>query len=225
MSEEKIRYELTLYGKKIVEKNLVSVGGGNISAREKDFIYLSPSGYALDEINEDQWVKINLNTGDIIDSPLKPTCEIEMHLVCYKSRQDIRAVIHTHPPYVVGVTSANIQIEPMFPDFVVYLGKKVPLLDYITPGGKKLAKAIEKIIGNYNVVCLKNHGVITTGLHLKEAFYRNILIEEAAKIIFISKTLGNPHFFTSEEKEEIENLPVEAYRRKILKEKNINKKR
>ena len=53
LANQKIKKELTLYGKKIVEKELA--GGGNISAREGNVIYLSPSGFALDEINEDQW--------------------------------------------------------------------------------------------------------------------------------------------------------------------------
>ncbi len=216
--EKEIRKELTLYGKKLVEKNLVFAGGGNISTREKNFIYLSPSGLALDEISENQWIKVDLTTGNIINSYLKPTCEIEMHLACYRSRQDIQTVIHTHPPYVIGVTSVDIQIEPMFPDFIAYLGKKVPLLDYIVPGGEKLARAVEKLINDYNVICLKNHGVIAVGLHLKEAFYRTIVIEEAAKILFIGKILGSPHIFTPKEVEEIENLPAETYRRKILKD-------
>lgn len=217
-NEKEIRKKLTFYGKKLVEKDLVFAGGGNISTREKDFIYLSPSGLALNEISENQWVKVNLTTGDIINSSLKPTCEIGMHLACYRSRPNIQAVIHTHPPYVIGVTSVGIQIEPMFPDFIAYLGEKVPLLDYIVPGGKNLAKAVEKLISNYNVICLKNHGVVTVGSHLKEAFYRSIVVEKAAKILFIGKTLGSPHLFTPPEIEEIENLPAEAYRQKILKD-------
>ena len=95
LANQKIKKELTLYGKKIVEKELAVAGGGNISAREGDIIYLSPSGFALDEINEDQWVEVELKTGKVINSELKPTCEVNMHLMCYKIREDIFAVIQS----------------------------------------------------------------------------------------------------------------------------------
>ncbi|MCD6317478.1 class II aldolase/adducin family protein [Candidatus Aerophobetes bacterium] len=214
-----IKKELTLYGKKIAEKGLVVAGGGNISAREGDIIYLSPSGFALDEINEDQWVKMELATGKVINSnKLKPTCEIKMHLMCYRVRGDIRAVIHTHPPYVIGVISTGTKIKPMFPDYVTCLGKEVPLLPYIIPSGEKLAEVVGKVISKYNVISLKNHGALTVGGNLKEAFYRSIVLEEAAKILFISKTVGTPAILTPYEVKEIDDLTAEAYRRRLLKD-------
>jgi len=216
-TEENIKKELTLYGKKIVQKGLAVAGGGNISARKGDIIYLSPSGFGLDEIDEDQWVEVELETGKIITPGLKPTCEVKMHLICYKVREDIRAVIHTHPPYVIGVVSAGVEIEPMFPDYVTYLGGKVPLLEYIIPAGDELAEAIGKIIGKYNAISLKNHGTLTVGSNLKEAFCRSIILEEAAKILFISKTIGTPNILSPSEVEKIEDLAAEAYRRKLLK--------
>ena len=67
---EEIRKLLTLYGKKIVEKGLVAGPGGNISAREGEYVFLSPSGFFLDEIKEDTWVKVNIKTGKIFgDGP------------------------------------------------------------------------------------------------------------------------------------------------------------
>lgn len=218
LANQKIKKELTLYGKKIVEKGLAVAGGGNISARKGDVIYLSPSGFALDEIDEDQWIEVELKTGKVINSGLKPTCEVNMHLICYKIRKDIRAVIHTHPPYVIGVVSAGVEIKPMFPAYVTYLSGKVPVLPYIIPSGNELAEAIGKVIDKYDAVSLKNHGALAVGINLKEAFYRNITLEEAAKILFISRTMGTPTILTHREVEEIENLTAEAYRRKLVKD-------
>ena len=200
-----------------MQKGLAVARGGNISAREGDIIYLLPSRFSLDEINEEQWVKVDLKTGKIINSGLKPTCEVNVHLICYRTREDIRAIVHTHPPYVIGVVSAGVEIKPMFPDYVTYLGGKVPLLPYIIPAGNELAEAIGKVIGKYNAISLKNHGALTVGSNLKEAFYRSIILEEAAKILFISKTMGTPKILSSSEVEGIENLAAEAYRRKLIK--------
>ncbi len=84
---ENIRKQLCKYGNLVLEKGLAAGPGGNISAREKNFVYLSPSGFALDEIKESQWVKVDLKTGKQYGE-LKPTCEISMHLGCYIARPE-----------------------------------------------------------------------------------------------------------------------------------------
>lgn len=66
-------------------------------------------------------------------------------------------------------------------------------------------------------VSLKNHGALTVGSNLKEAFCQNIILEKAAKILFISKTIGTPRILSPSEVEGIEDLAAEAYRRKLLK--------
>jgi len=94
----KTKEKLVEYGKKIAEKGLAVGPGGNISARVGDIVYLSPSGYAFEELVTEQYVGVNLQTGEVVDGDLKPTCEISMHLDCYLIRKDIQAVVvHTHP--------------------------------------------------------------------------------------------------------------------------------
>ena len=67
---KKLKQELVRYGKKIIEKGLAVGPGGNISAREGSVIYLSPSGYSFDELNEDDYVGENLKTGKITEGTL-----------------------------------------------------------------------------------------------------------------------------------------------------------
>lgn len=213
---EEIRKKLTEYGKKIVEKGLVAGPGGNISAREGDFVYLSPSGFFLDEIKEDQWVKVNIKTGEIYGN-LRPTCEISMHLGIYLERDDVNAVFHTHPSITVGLISAGIKFKPLFPDFVAILGRKVPIIDYVPPAGEEIRKAVVKEIKKANVVLLKNHGVVAVGQSLKEAYTRSLIVEEAAKSIFVGILSGKLRYLKEKEIEQIENLEAEDYRKMLLK--------
>jgi len=97
---EEIRKKLTEYGKKIIEKELVAGPGGNISSREGNFVYLSPSGFFLNEIKEGEWVKVDIKTGEI-EGNFKPTCEISMHLGIYREREDVKVIFHTHPPVLI----------------------------------------------------------------------------------------------------------------------------
>jgi len=213
---EEIRKKLTEIGKKIVEKGLVAGPGGNISARDGEFVYLSPSGFFLDEIEENQWVKVNLKTGEIF-SDLRPTCEISMHLGIYVEREDVKAIIHTHPPITVGLISSGVKFKPFFPDYVAILGRDVPVIKYVPPAGEEIRKAVCKEIKKVNVVLLKNHGVVAVGESIKEAYTRSLIVEEAAKSIFIGILTGKLRYFNKKEIEQIEKLEAEDYRKALLK--------
>jgi len=213
---EEIRKKLTEYGKKIVEKELVAGPGGNISAREGNFVYLSPSGFFLDEIKEEEWVKVNIKTGEI-EGNLKPTCEISMHLGIYKEREDIKVIFHTHPPLTVGLISSGVEFKPFCPDFVAVLGREVPVIDYVPPAGEEIRKAVCEKIKNCNVVLLKNHGVVCVGETFKEAFARAWLLEDTAKSLIAGLISGKMRYLTPEEIKNIEEMEAEDYRKALLK--------
>ncbi|MCM8772099.1 MAG: class II aldolase/adducin family protein [Candidatus Omnitrophica bacterium] len=213
---EEIRKILTQFGKKIVEKGLVAGPGGNISAREGEFVYLSPSGYFLDEIKEEEWVKVNIETGEIY-SDLKPTCEISMHLGIYLERKDVKAVFHTHPPITVGLISSGVKFKPFFPEFVVILGRNVPVVEYVIPAGKEIREVVVREIKKANVVLLKNHGIVAVGESIKEAYTRSLMVEEAAKSLLVGIIAGKMRYFTKREIEQLEKLEAEDYRKALLK--------
>ncbi|HOK79937.1 MAG TPA: class II aldolase/adducin family protein [bacterium] len=213
---ESIRKQLCKYGKLVLQKNLAAGPGGNISARDGDFVYLSPSGFALDEIKESHWVKINLKTGKQYGS-LRPSCEISMHLGCYLARPDINAVIHTHPPVTLGLISAGVELKPFYPDFVAILGREIPVVEYVIPAGEEIRQAVVEQIKKYNVVLLKNHGAVCVGATLKEAFSRAWMTEETSKMQAIGMMVGKIRYFTEEEIKGIENLEAEDYRKALLK--------
>lgn len=213
---EEIRKILSLYGKKIVEKGLVAGPGGNISAREGNYVFLSPSGFFLDEIEEDEWVKVDILSGKTFGD-LRPTCEISMHLGIYLEREDVKAVIHTHPPITTGLISAGVKFKPIFPDYVALLGTSVPTVEYVVPAGEAIRKAVVSKIKRCNVVLLKNHGVVCVGSTLKEAFARSWLVEDTAKTILAGKIAGSLKHLSLKEIEEIEHLEAEDYRKALLK--------
>jgi len=130
-------------------------------------------------------------------------------------RKEICAVVHTHSPWAGGVISAGVLLKPMFPEFVADLGE-IGHLDYILPTTKRLADAVARQIKNLNVVLMANHGVLTVGRNLKEAYYRSIIIEEAAKSLVAASVVGKPRFLSSEQIEEIKKLETIQYRRKVM---------
>ncbi len=200
----RLRKELAGFGRKLFEKGLIHGSGGNISAREGKFVYLSPSGFYLNNIKPSQHIKLNLRTGKKENSVLKPTCETPMHLACYRARSDIQAVIHVHPPFAIASSCAGITLRALFPDFVVLIGDKVPLVPYFIPGSQIIGERFKKIFKKYSAVLIQNHGLVTVGKNLSEAFLRAEIIEEAAKIYYLARSLGRVRFLSKKEIVEIE---------------------
>ncbi|RKL66214.1 class II aldolase [Salipaludibacillus neizhouensis] len=210
-----VKKELEIYAHKIVDSGLVVGAGGNLSMRDGDNMYISPSGFDLREISEIDWVKVDINTGEVYGD-LKPSSELEMHLECFRKNPDISSVLHAHPSYSVAVSSSGKEIPPMFPDFPAMV-KNITYIDYVIPTTDVLAKAISKVVNDHQVIVMRNHGVLTTGKTMKEAYFYMQLTEEAAKVFAIASSVGEPRILSEEECTDLKNLSAETYRSSLLK--------
>lgn len=200
-----IKQELVKIGKKIAEEGLVVGSGGNISIRSKNYIFIKASGVAFEDATEEDYVIVDLISGDMLEGSKNPSSELFMHLECYRRREDINAVIHTHPIYSIAYAFQNEPLMSFTPDMVILLGSQIPVIDYMLPGSKEFAKTVGELISEYNGVLIKNHGLVTVGIDIKEAFYRTLLIERSIKILILSMLLGKYRLFGNEEIEEIMN--------------------
>lgn len=215
---EKLRRELVKFGRRIGEEHLVVGPGGNISARSRNAILLKASGVALEDATPGDFIPIRLDSGEVLEKGARPSSELPMHLACYRIRDDIRAVVHTHSPFATGVASAGVTLRPMFPDFVVFIDSEVPTLPFVTPCGEELAAIVSGAIAKANAALLSNHGVISVGENLREAFYRAMLIEVAAQALVAGTTVGKMKFLTDKETAQIRRLDQVQYRIDLLKE-------
>ncbi|MDQ8737645.1 class II aldolase/adducin family protein [Paenibacillus sp. LHD-38] len=215
MSSTDIRNELCKYARKTVTNKLVVGPGGNISAKFEGKMYLSPSGFALDEVEPHQWVEVDIETGEITDIGLRPSSEVLMHLYAYRANPDIGAIVHTHPPYCIAFTLVEQELPIMFPDQAALVGKTV-YVPYVLPTTDKLADAYVAKVNEASSVLLGNHGLVTSGRNLREAYYRTEVVEESTKIYMIAKAIREPKVLTKEEFEEIASLESEAYRIELL---------
>lgn len=210
----KVWSDLQHYAKELVTSGLVVGAGGNLSMRDGDYMYISPSGFDLKEIKESQWVKVHIETGDI-EGELRPSSEVLMHLQCFRKRPDIKACLHAHPTFSVAVSSTGKEIPAMFPDFPAMI-QKVGYIDYVIPTTELLANEVAAQVEDTNVLVFRNHGVLTVGRTMKEAFFFMQLTEEAAKVYTFSQMIGTPRILTEQECEDLRNLSAERYRANLL---------
>ena len=202
----------------LIGDGLVRGAGGNVSARDGDTMWISPSGFSLAEAAVGDYVGVSISSGELTSGNHRPSSEVLMHLAIYRTRAEENAVIHTHPPITIALTAAGHDLLPMFADYYVYLGRNVPHLSYVTVTTPELAAAVEEVAGEpdcYGIV-LRNHGAITVGKSIKEAYFRTLAIEEQAIIQHAALQVGDPEFLGEDELVKLDGLGSESYRRELL---------
>lgn len=181
-------------GKQIVKEGLAKGHEGNISVRipNKNEIIIKPSGFPLDKLNPQDLIIVNLD-GKVIFGNNKPSIETPMHTLIYKYRNDVNAVVHTHPLYSICLGIMNISIKPISFTAFKSISKKIPIVPCFAPGSIELAQAVVNNLGKEgDAVLLKHHGLLTVGKDLETAYYLSMMIEKAAHIQYLCLLLGKP---------------------------------
>lgn len=185
-----IRGELCVYAARLKQHGLTSATGGNISYRVGDDLWISPTGCVLDELEVDDWVKVNLVTGEPYPHKLKPSSELALHREVFLARPDVRSIMHSHPPNVIALSLLGVEIKPIGSEAPISIGARIPIVPYEIPGSPMLARAVALYAKDFNVMVLENHGLVTLGDSNREAYNRTELTEEIAKIMAIAYAVG-----------------------------------
>lgn len=212
-----VKHELVTYGKKIYAAHLVVGAGGNISTRDGDVVWMKPSGFAMDEVGQDDLCGMDLATGQQVEGPHKPTSEVNMHLGVYRVRPDVKAVFHTHSPWLCGVVSAGIEFhdKPMFAEFVNDLGRRATV-PYVTPTTETLADLVAEASKQAETIFMANHGVCCVGVNMKQAFWRCLVAEDAAKSLVVATVVGTPQILTKRQENDLMSLAAPQHRVKMM---------
>jgi len=197
MMLESARYEIVLYGRKLLESGLVTGTGGNLSIRSGRFAALSPSCVEYGLMKPEDVVVVDMD-GRVQDGRLKPTSEMFLHLALYLSRPDITAVVHTHSPYACVMACLGREI-PVFHYLVALAGRRIPVAPYACFGTPEFARSAAGSMGEGKAVLLANHGMVSVGRSLSEAFRIAENVEFAAMVYSRALALGEPRVLSEAE--------------------------
>jgi len=213
-----LKEKIVEISRRLYQRGLVAGAGGNVSVRipGSPYILATPSGVCKGYLSPSDIIKVDLN-GKIIEGKLRPTSETPMHTEIYKVRKDVNAVVHAHPPFCTGFACARVPLNsPIFPEVIAMVGE-VAMVEYVTPGTKELAIKVAEAAKKYDAMVLANHGTITLGASLEQAYQRTEVLEDYAKVLLISTLLGGPKALSSEEVRRIRGLDAEKYRLEYIK--------
>jgi L-fuculose-phosphate aldolase len=189
-TERKYREEIVRYGKMLHERGFVAAMDGNLSVRLKsDRILVTPTCLSKGAMKSGDMVIVDLE-GSQVSGRRNVTSEIGMHLLIYRMRPDVEAIVHAHPPTATGFAAAGIALtEPLVCEVVMGLGC-IPLARYGTPGTSELAQTLEPYVPDYDAILMSNHGVVAYGDTLEHAYMKMETVEHFAQIALVTHLLG-----------------------------------
>ncbi len=219
-TEREYRQDIVDIGRLIYQKGWVAANDGNISIRlDQETILSTPTGVSKGMMHPDDLITVDYE-GNKILGRLERTTEIAMHLTIYKMRPDVQAVVHAHPPVSTGFATAGLSLsKALLPEVVIGLGC-VPLAEYGLPGTPELTEPMLPLIPKYDAILLANHGAVSYGKDVKQAFFRMETVEHFARINLVAEILGGPRVLPGKEVQKLiesrgrygvsSNAPVEA---------------
>ncbi|MGF7143207.1 L-fuculose-phosphate aldolase [Anaerotaenia torta] len=195
---EQERIQLKEICKLLYERQLVTASDGNISMRlNEKHIIITPSRKNKGLLSPEDMIVTDLD-GNVAEGRGKASSEFLMHRAIYQNRPEIGAIIHTHPVYATAFALAGKNIpDDHLIEARVILGPTA-LAEYGTPGTPEMAEVIAPHIRKVNSILLKNHGAITYGTDLIDAYNRMDVLEAVAKTIIVSRLLGDPEVISKE---------------------------
>ncbi|MDA1263756.1 MAG: class II aldolase/adducin family protein [Planctomycetota bacterium] len=168
------------------QRNLIVGADGNFSAMtSQGTILITPAG-AMKGFLEPHHIAHIDRTGQTIDDGPRCSSEVGIHLVAYEERPDAKAMCHAHPPHAVALTIAGIDMQmPIIPEIIVTIGG-IPTAPFGVPGTPDLPETIREIIRCSDTLIMQNHGSVTVGPNLMDAFKKLDMLEHTARILWMA---------------------------------------
>jgi L-fuculose-phosphate aldolase len=201
-----LKSEIIHYSRLCYKKNFLSAKDGNLSVRTgKNFILTTATNVCKGKLIEKNLIKVDFN-GKRISGSGEISSEFKLHKYIYEKRKDVNAVIHTHPVFATAFAAAGIALDkPVYPEVYIFFGK-IPLAKYATPSTDEVPASIKRFVTYYDAILLSNHGLVTFGKTLEDAYFKTEKVEHAAEISFYSRMLGGEKVLTETQVKKLDKI-------------------
>lgn len=181
------RHEIVKFAQKLASYGLVSGSEGNISLKTREGIFITPSGKLMEDLEPKDIVLLD-HEGHPLEKG-KPSSEWRLHTLVYQKRQDVKAIIHAHPPYTLALNLADHDFrQPYVAEAALFL-QNIQTVPFASPGTEELAQRLASAAQEGQIFILERHGAVTLGRDLKEAFNLMCLLEKVSQITWLALAL------------------------------------
>lgn len=188
---EELKRRMCDMGRRMWEKDYVDGNGGNLVIRVGRNLFLTTQTLVSKGFMSPESIALVDFEGRQLAGAWKRTSECMTHLAIYRNQPKARATCHAHPPHATAFAVANVQPPTcMIPEAEVFLGQ-IGMAAYQTPGSPANAEEVGKVAAKHHAILMVNHGVITWGDHIEDAYWKMENCDAYCKTIWVASHLGN----------------------------------
>ena len=185
------RKEVARFMRRLYRQGLTTTSGGNISRRvSDDIVLITPSSTDKGRM---RWKEVGIMTiiGENLTVDLKPSIEYEMHLAIYRKKKEVTAIVHAHPVFSSAYTAMKCTIDTNLTAEAKAICGDPCFVPYALMGTKELASLASGCVEKgSDILLLENHGILTTGSSILQAFDKLEVLENAARMTLIVELTG-----------------------------------
>ncbi|MGQ9553783.1 MAG: L-ribulose-5-phosphate 4-epimerase [Anaerolineae bacterium] len=191
---------------------LVTWTSGNVSGRDyaSNLVAIKPSGVRYEHLTPEDIVIVDLE-GNVVEGRLKPSVDTATHLYVYRQRPDVGGMVHTHSPYATAFAAVGKTITPCLTAICDEFGGEIPLGAYAPIGGEEIGREIVRSIGASSAILMRNHGVFTIGKDAEAATKAAVMVEDAARTLWLAMQIGEPQPLPPDQVEALHRRYSEKY--------------
>ena len=204
--DRKLKEEICEIGRRVYNRGFAAANDGNISIRVgENEVLCSPTMICKGFMKPEDICAVDMD-GNQIAGKRKRTSEILLHLEIMRNRPDVKACVHCHPPHATAFAVAGEAIpQCILPEIEVFMGE-VPIAPYETPGGQDFASTVTPFLKSTNTIILKNHGTVSFGKSLEDAYWKTEILDAYCRILFLARDLGKVDYLSEQKSRELLDL-------------------
>ncbi len=188
--EQGLRRDLKRFSRWLSRLGFTPGTSGNLSVRlDSERLLVTPTGVSKGLIKASDMVIVDLD-GRLLAGARKVTSEISMHLAVYRQRAEIHAIVHSHPPIATAFACSGRALDEILCQEAVMTVGRVPLAPYATTGTDEVAASMRPFLTDHDAILLANHGVVSYGKTLLDAFMKMETVEHLAHVGLVAHQLG-----------------------------------
>lgn len=188
--EADLRRQMVRIARSMHRANYTPGTAGNLSVRlDQQRILASPTGCSKSLLQFSDMVIIDLDGRKLV-GPRNVTSEIGMHLAVYRLRPDVQAIVHAHPPIATAFAACRKPLDQPICSEIMMTTGLVPLAEYATTGTDEVSASLQPFISSHDAILLANHGLLTYGETLQDAFMKSETVEHFAQVCLAAHQLG-----------------------------------
>jgi L-fuculose-phosphate aldolase len=190
------RAELVHYCRRFGADGLVMGTSGNVSIRSGDLVVITPRRKVYADVSSEGMCVIDLS-GETIEAHCEPSSEVPLHLAIYRHTA-ATAIVHTHSKFATVLSTLVDEIRAIHYT-IASLGGPVRVAPYATYGTEELGENVVQCLQDRSAVLLQNHGAVTVGTTLKQAYDRSLALEWLSELYYRARVFGEPSILADDE--------------------------